>query len=206
MSALEKLLGSQAKVKLIRLFYLNPEMVFPPREVVRRAQISPSQARRELALLLSLAFIKRGSAWAVSSSARLNRKATRKKVAGFALNPSFTLFEELRNLALTTAPVSRGELVEKIRRTGRIKLIVLAGIFLKTNSRIDILIVGDRIRRGTVERIIHAMEADIGKELEYALLDTAEFKYRLGMYDKFVRDILDYPHEVLVDKIGLDRQ
>jgi len=46
-------------------------------------------------------------------------------------------------------------------------------------------------------------ESEIGKELTYAFLETPEFQYRLEMRDKFVRDILDYPHEKLIDKIGL---
>ena len=47
------------------------------------------------------------------------------------------------------------------------------------------------------------MESEIGKELRYAFFDTQEFKYRMSIYDKLVRDILDYPHTVLVDKMGI---
>ena len=48
------------------------------------------------------------------------------------------------------------------------------------------------------------MEAEIGKELRYAVLNTKEFIYRLDMYDKFIRDILDYPHERLIEKIKVE--
>jgi hypothetical protein len=34
-----------------------------------------------------------------------------------------------------------------------------------------------------------------------ALFDTEEFMYRLKMYDKLLRDVLDYPHEKIVNKI-----
>jgi hypothetical protein len=47
------------------------------------------------------------------------------------------------------------------------------------------------------------MEAERGKELVYAYLETQDFQYRLGMYDKLIRDILDYPHQVLLDKISI---
>jgi hypothetical protein len=43
----------------------------------------------------------------------------------------------------------------------------------------------------------------VGKELRYAFFSTDEFKYRMSMYDKLVRDILDYPHKVLLDKLGI---
>jgi hypothetical protein len=205
MGTLEKLLGP-ARIKLIRLFFLNPESVFASKDVVRRAQLSPAQVRKEIALLTELDFIKKASVQMVVSSGIKGKKPQKKRINGFALNPLFSLLEELRNLALTAAPISKQTLVERLRRVGRVKLVVLAGIFIKDpSSRIDMLIVGDAFNKSGVERIMKSLEADIGKELAYALMDTKEFKYRFGMYDKFVRDIMDYPHEVLLDKLGLTR-
>ena len=54
------------------------------------------------------------------------------------------------------------------------------------------------MKRGKIEEGIRKLEAEIGAELVYAIFDTKEFIYRLNMYDKLVRDILDYPHEVLL--------
>ena len=50
------------------------------------------------------------------------------------------------------------------------------------------------------------MEAEIGSELVYAIFDTKEFTYRLNMYDKLVRDILDFPHEVIFQAKELSTQ
>ena len=33
-------------------------------------------------------------------------------------------------------------------------------------------------------------------------MDVEEFEYRYKMYDKFVRDILDLPHETIIDKVS----
>src|SRR3989344_3161802 len=205
MGTLEKLLGP-ARIKLVRLFFLNPESVFAPKYIVRRAQLNPTQVRKEIALLMEVDFIKKASVQMVVSSSTKGKKLQKKRINGFALNPLFSLLEELRNLALSAAPISKQALVERLRRVGRVKLVVLAGIFIKDpSSRIDMLVVGDVFNKSGVERIMKSMEADIGKELAYALMDTKEFKYRFGMYDKFVRDIMDYPHEVLLDKLGLTR-
>jgi len=65
------------------------------------------------------------------------------------------------------------------------------------------LVVGDHLRRSTLENYMRSLEAEIGKELRYAAFETSEFNYRLGMYDKLVRDILDYPHRTVLDRIGL---
>ena len=67
------------------------------------------------------------------------------------------------------------------------------------DSRLDLLVVGDAIRRGAMESTIRMLEAEIGKELTYAIFETPEFLYRANMYDKLVRDVIDYPHERVID-------
>ena len=76
---------------------------------------------------------------------------------------------------------------------------IVSGVFIKNeDSRVDLLIVGDKMKRGKIEEGIRKLEAEIGAELVYAIFETKEFLYRLNMYDKLVRDIIDYPHEVLL--------
>ena len=87
------------------------------------------------------------------------------------------------------------------------KLVVTSGIFIKNHdSRVDLLIVGDKMKRGKIEEGIKRIEAEIGMELVYAVFETKEFLYRLNMYDKLVRDILDYPHEVVLPAKELSTQ
>lgn len=87
------------------------------------------------------------------------------------------------------------------------KLIIISGIFIKNHdSRVDLLIVGDKMKRKKIEEGIKKIEAEIGIELVYAVFETKEFIYRLNMYDKLVRDILDYPHEVVLQVKELSTQ
>jgi hypothetical protein len=37
------------------------------------------------------------------------------------------------------------------------------------------------------------------------VISAPDFAYRVSMNDKLVRDVLDYPYEVLVDKIGVSK-
>ena len=53
------------------------------------------------------------------------------------------------------------------------------------------------MKKSKIEEEVHKLEAEIGTELVYAVFDTKEFVYRLNMYDKLIRDILDFPHEVI---------
>ncbi len=50
---------------------------------------------------------------------------------------------------------------------------------------------------------IRALEAEIGIEIRYATFISADLLYRVGMHDKLTRDVFDYPHQILIDKIGI---
>lgn len=206
MGLLEKLFGSHARVKMLKLFYLNPEQVVPPLDVAKRTHTNAAVARWELRMLVTIGFIRRASHMVLEESLDPKSKPKRKKVSGYMLDRSFPLLGELRDLMLTIAPVSKQELATRLRRVGRVKLVVLSGIFLKrSDSRVDMLIVGDNLKKGQLDLTLRFVESEVGKELAYAILDTNDFKYRLGMNDKFVRDVFDYQHEVIIDKIGIVR-
>lgn len=191
---LGKLFGSPLRVKIMRLFLLGGETVVLPTEVARRAKGNPASVRRELKLLESIGF--------THEATRIG--ANKKREKGLTLNQSFPMYFAMKNLVLNTASVAPEELLKKIKKLGKVQLVIISGIFIQEeNSRADLFVVGDGIRRGSFENLVRALEAEIGRELNYALLETKEFKYRLGMYDKFVRDVLDYPHEKLLNKLDI---
>ncbi len=49
-----------------------------------------------------------------------------------------------------------------------------------------------------IQKTISVLESELGRELSYAIFDTNDFKYRVSMYDKLIRDVFDYPHERLI--------
>jgi len=63
-------------------------------------------------------------------------------------------------------------------------------------------IVGDRLDKKMIDIEVKKIESEIGKELRYAVFDTEEFMYRLKMYDKLIRDLLDYPHTKIINKLS----
>ncbi len=197
---LAKLFGSSSRVKIIRLFLLNPDEIFTLTEISRRAKATKEASRREIYVLRGAGLIKPKSDYVAGAGAK-NKK---KKIQGWKLNESFPMIVSLNNFVLNTAPISRALLLKKLQKIGRIKLVILSGIFGKgDDSRVDIFVVGDGIKKGKLESIIRDIEAEVGKELQYAALSTEDFFYRLGMYDKFVRDVLDYPHEKILDKLNI---
>ena len=104
-----------------------------------------------------------------------------------------------------SAPIGRDVLLKKFKTLGsKLKLVVLSGIFLYSpSSRLDVVVVGDSISRTKLENILSNIESSIGKELKYALFSTEEFQYRMSMFDHFLREIFDKPHEKLLDKLNV---
>jgi hypothetical protein len=68
---------------------------------------------------------------------------------------------------------------------------------------VDLLIAGDNLDERALARAVHVIEAELGREVRYASFSTEDFRYRRGVYDRLIRDVLDYPHRVAFDRIGL---
>lgn len=65
------------------------------------------------------------------------------------------------------------------------------------------LIIGNQFNRDSLSRTIKKLESEIGKELSYAVLETEDFHYRMGIGDRLIRDILEFPHQVAYDRLGV---
>ena len=182
MEILSKLLGNASRVKIMRLFLLNRNKSFKNKDIVKRSRISPDVVRRELKLLSSVSFIKKKSASSLD----------------WSFNPLFKYAGEFEDLLVRTDTLNKETILDNLKKVGRVKLVIVSGVFIKNNdSRVDLLIVGDKMKRSKIEEEVRKLEAELGIELVYAIFDTQEFVYRLNMYDKLIRDIIDYPHEVL---------
>ena len=182
----------------MRLFLLNSEGVFTSGVVSMRTKTAPVSARKELGLLSEIGFIHRKR-----KTIRLETKR-KKIIEGWQLDSSFPLLLPLKELVLDTTPLSRIDFLRKLSKTGHIKLVILSGIFIqRDDSRVDILVVGNKIQKNVLERCLKEVEAEVGKDLVYAVFETDDFIYRLNICDKFIRDILDYPHQKILNKLGV---
>ena len=196
------LFGSQARVKIMRLFLLNSEDVFENADVIKRSKVTPSVVRKELAVLAKSGLIRKKSFFKESVPKNKLGKVTKKRVNGWTLDHSFELLKPLRDFLINTEPMRKDEVINKFKRVGKVKLLIVSGIFIQDkDSRVDLLIVGDGLKKSSIENALHSVEAEVGKEISYAYFDTQEFLYRVDICDKFVRDVLDYSHKRLVDKL-----
>lgn len=198
METLSKLFGSVAKVKIMKLFLFNPEQVFDNVEISNRAKITIAISRKELNLLNKIKFVKKKSFF------KENKTGRKKRTSGWILDKSFPFLAPIQNLLVENGSLRSKEIVDKLKKVGNVKLLIVAGIFIQDmNSRADILVVGDNLNDSSLGRAIHILESEVGRELKYVVFETADFKYRLGIYDKLLRDILDYSHKKLINKLGI---
>ena len=205
METLAKLFSGAGRVKVMRLFLFNPELLFSLEQIVDKAKITEKEAKAEIEVLKKAGMIKsRKIVQHVEIKKRGKVSEVKRKVLCWHLDPNFEYLLPLQNLLINTRPLRPNEILKRLSSVGKLKMVIVSGVFIQNpDSRVDLLIVGDNLKRAYIDRIVKTMEAEIGKELTFASFETPDFHYRLGMYDKLIRDILDYPHQKLLDKLNI---
>lgn len=213
MDSLQKLFGGAAPVRVIRLFLLNPDTVFETADIVKKTDLSFPTVQKEIQKCVAAKFIIRKGAFKEAHplkrkkrmQGKKNEKIKKRRISGFALNHTFSHLPALRMLLGGSDLIERKKILSRLSGAGTLKLVILSGVFLRAGEpgRIDALIVGENIHNAKIDRAFRAIESEMGKELQYAVMDSREFIYRFGVHDKFLRDIFDYPHEKVVNKLGI---
>lgn len=189
MDQLSRLFGSYPRLKLLRLFLFNDGLTLTAAEAAFRTKTPKDAARRELTAL---------------AAAGIVRKRAGKGGALYSPNPRFPHFEALQEFMRATTTVNDANVLAALKRAGTLRFVVLSGIFTGVvESKVDLLIVGDRLDEKALDASVHKLEAELGRELRFSAFTTQDFRYRLGVYDRLIRDVLDFPHRTLVDKLGL---
>ena len=186
---LDILFDSPVRVRILKLFLYSPEVSFEPKTILKILNISSAAINKHLKCLKEIKFVD---------------QKTIKNGKVFKINPNFYFYNELRELVFRASPISKEKILKRLKSLGGIKLAVLSGIFLNLdNSYTDLLLVGDKVNSSKFNRFLKELEAEIGKEINCALMTVKEFDYRYNMYDRFVRDVLDFKHEKLINKLKI---
>lgn len=206
----EQLFGSKTRVKLLRLFYENPNRSFYVREITRKIDEQINSVRRELANLLSIGIIK--------SDANNNRLYYEANLAYEHYNPLAAIFGG-QALAEVAEPVKEGvktpkkaapkpkvdvpsehPLAKGLRATGHVELALLTGQFTRDDSSgVDVLVVGD-INQAKMARFITELEKAEGKELRYVILPLDNYHYRVQINDRFINNLFESKKQVIINQ------
>ena len=186
----EQLFGSKTRVKLLQLFYSNPNRSFYVREITRKIDEQINSVRRELANLLSIGII--------SSDTNNNRLY-------YEVNQQYEYYPPLATIfgsgvmAAPTAPAGDAT-SSSIKSLGNVKLAFYTGTFTRDDtSGTDLLIVGD-VNQTKLSKFVAELEEQEGKEIRFTLMQPQEFKYRQQVNDRFLTLVMAAKKQVLVDK------
>jgi len=189
----------------MRLFIFNAETIFSAEDISKRTGATPRVVRREMTTLLNSQFIKKKFFYREMGKKIRGKNVSKKvKLQGYIFNIKFPFKKQFENVLMEATPFRGESLVRRLGKSGKMKLIVASGIFIQdADSRLDLLVVGDKLNKVTLDRTVKTLEGEIGRELKYAVFETSDFNYRVSVYDRLVRDVLDYPHQTLLDKMKI---
>lgn len=195
---IEQLFGSKTRVKLLQLFYSNPNRSFYVREITRKIDEQINSVRRELGNLLSIGII---------LSDNTNNRLY------YEVNQKFEFYEPLQQIfgggvkktipkkgAAAAAAGTADEATEAdLKSVGHIDLAVYTGQFTRDEtSGVDLLIVGE-VNPNALQKYIDQLEAKENKSLRYAVMTLPDFQYRQQIRDRFAVAISQSKKQVIVD-------
>jgi len=186
---IEQLFGSKTRVKLLQLFYSNPNRSFYVREITRKIDEQINSVRRELANLLSVGLI---------TSDTSNNKVY------YEVNQKYEFYPPLQEIfgggvakarKGTTRSTKAIELPLHddsldLKALGNVEVAALMGQFTRDETAgVDVLIVGN-VNQNALNKYVTELERQ-------------DFTYRLQIKDRFTSNVLRAKKQVLLDKPGL---
>ncbi|MGZ6004564.1 MAG: transcriptional regulator [Candidatus Saccharimonadales bacterium] len=202
----EQLFGSKTRVKLLQLFYSNPNRSFYVREITRKIDEQINSVRRELANLLSMGLI--------ASDNNNNRLY-------YEVNQDYEFYEPLSaifgggKMTASAKPkakagedkevavepiVKEDPEIAELKSLGNVELVIYTGQFTRDDtSGIDLLIVGD-VNQAKINKFIEDLEQKENKEIRYTVMTLPDFEYRKQVKDRFLSDVLSSKKQVVIDK------
>ena len=182
---LAKLLGSEARVRVLSLFFTHPDREFYGREIGRLTGLLPRAVHRELTRLARIGILTREQ--------RGNRVYVR-------LNRDHPITSELRSIFLKTVAIGdqiRGALAD----VGTIAVAFIYGSIAANtdtaDSDLDLFIIGD-IELSALSPVLSDLESMLGREINASIFSGEEIASRVAEEDPFVTAVLSEPKIILI--------
>lgn len=190
---IEHLFGSKTRVKLLHVFFTNPNRSFYVREVTRKVDEQINSVRRELSNLLSIGVIRSDTI-----GNRVYYEVNQKHPFYSSLHTIFTNINSEQEPVITSSLDSSS----RFKSIGSVDYAVLTGVFTRdTTAPVDVLIVGN-VNRTKLENLLAELEEEEGQELRYTVLARDQYDYRRNLNDRFLMSVLDSKKTIVVDAIN----
>lgn len=175
--SLKPIFISEARVKILSLLLLNPDKDYHVRAIVRAINTEINAVRRELENLLAANIVTRRQ-----SSNRIYYQA----------RTDHPFYPDLAALCAKDTGIGRN-LAKKVKDLGEVEFIVLSKAYVRGRVSsvldVDLFIVGD-VTTSVLEKIVKDHEEETGREINYSVMSSEDFKYRKRINDQFVTKIL----------------
>ena len=182
-----QLFDSRTRSRLIKFFMLNDKQPYSMKELVKKNKISSTQIGREVARMERIKMIDSKS---------------KKGARYYQTNRDFIFYPELKSLVVKSNTLPECRSLSRIKNLGKVRLALISGVFLNyPKGRADLLIVGDELSSAKMKHLLEDLEAEVGKEINYSVMNSEEFKYRTDMLDKFIMDFLESPYEEILCRV-----
>lgn len=184
MDQLQDFMISRVRVRIMELFFQQPNEMYYVREITRQTKEEINAVRRELDRMIACGLLK--------SEERGNRLY-------YYLNKHYMFYPELLRMVVKTTGL--GQKLYKFRKKlGDINFIVFTGKFVQTDTskrnEVDVLIVGNVVL-AELEALMKEEETKLGREINYTVLPYDEFEFRKQRRDPFLMEVL-YGTRVMV--------
>ena len=188
---IDQLFGSKTRVKLLNMFYANPNRSFYVREITRKIDEQINSVRRELANLLNIGII---------TSETTNNKLYYEVNQDYEYHKPLTTIFGGSHTSETHDEAKETTQADPLKALGNVELALLTGQFTRDDrTGIDLLIVGN-VNQTQVNKYISNLEKQEGKEIRYTVMTLDDFKYRHQIKDRFIANIFEAKIQVIVDK------
>ncbi len=197
---LAKLFGSTARVKILKLFLLNPDSSYYIRQISRHLNLQLSAVRRELENLETLELLESRQGSEMEEGMMDDEKGNKNDRKYYQANRQFVLFNEIRELIIKAQILCEKDFTDKLKKLGTIKLLILSGLFInEKQAPVDMLIVGN-FDKNKVAKLVKTLEDELVNEVNYAVLSEEDFHYRRQVTDVFLYSVLEGKKIVVIDE------
>lgn len=191
---IDKLFGSKTRIKLLHLFLNNPGKSFYVREITRLVDEQINSVRRELSNMLSVGIITSND-----SDNKLYYEVNKNYEHYAPMRAIFSDQVGSRDTRDTEYHQSSDDWRPLIMGLPGARLVIASGgLVQNSGSKVDLLIVGS-VPHAKLSKVMGEVEKLEGREINYSTIAYEEFYYRLSIHDKFITEILNSEHAVILD-------
>lgn len=181
---IEKIIPNKKQAKILVLMLVSPQRAFFVGEI--KKHVGGAGLEQAISALLKsnylITFKKRGNRYLM-------------------VNSEHGFFDQLRAAAFKSLKRrTDDDLIKLFKRLKGVKAVILSGLFMgDTKGDCDMVLVGNFSER-QLSNFVGKIEDLIGQEINYAIFEPSEYNYRKNIFDRFMKNIFENKHLVLMDK------